>query len=170
MHLVHQHVASQTSEASSATGTLPTGLCDHNSGSQGSGTDAKHLSFSESPVDTSRACCYELCAGLVDKSGKSLEAIAQEEVLEECGYSVPLESIRRVTSYQSNVGTAGSRQFLFFATVSLCVEKDALFCSFFLFLFMYIPVSGHNYLPLLLIHLMLRPPVFFPCVTRRQST
>ena len=41
----------------------------------------------------------ELCAGIVDKQ-KPLAEIAQEEVLEECGYQVPLENIRKVTSYR----------------------------------------------------------------------
>lgn len=34
--------------------------------------------------------CYELCAGIVDKA-KSLAHIAQEEILEEVGYNVPVE-------------------------------------------------------------------------------
>ncbi|KAF0313709.1 Uridine diphosphate glucose pyrophosphatase [Amphibalanus amphitrite] len=37
----------------------------------------------------------ELCAGCVDKD-KPLEHIAREEVLEECGYDVPAERLRRV--------------------------------------------------------------------------
>ena len=41
----------------------------------------------------------ELCAGIVDKE-KPLEEIAQEEVMEECGYQVPLECVRKVTSYR----------------------------------------------------------------------
>jgi UDP-sugar diphosphatase len=36
---------------------------------------------------------YELCAGIVDKD-KSLVEIAHEEILEECGYHVPLGSDR----------------------------------------------------------------------------
>lgn len=57
---------------------------------------------------------YELCAGLVDKD-KSLVQIAKEEILEECGYEVPLETIERVTKFQSNVGMSGSVQTLFYA-------------------------------------------------------
>ena len=41
----------------------------------------------------------ELCAGIVDKD-KPYEQIAQEEVMEECGYHVPLENVRKVTSYR----------------------------------------------------------------------
>lgn len=59
---------------------------------------------------------YELCAGLVDKN-KSLVEIAQEEIMEECGFNVPVECIEKVTSYLSAIGTAGTEQTLFFAEV-----------------------------------------------------
>lgn len=44
---------------------------------------------------------YELCAGLVDKPDLSLEEIARQEVLEECGYDVPASRLKRITSYRS---------------------------------------------------------------------
>lgn len=44
---------------------------------------------------------YELCAGIVDKPDLSLEEIACQEVLEECGYEVPVSKLRRITSYRS---------------------------------------------------------------------
>lgn len=44
---------------------------------------------------------YELCAGLVDKPDISLEEIARQEVLEECGYDVPASKLKRITSYRS---------------------------------------------------------------------
>ena len=43
---------------------------------------------------------YELCAGLVDKPDLSLEEIARQEVLEECGYDVPAAKLKRITSYR----------------------------------------------------------------------
>ena len=43
---------------------------------------------------------YELCAGIVDKD-TSLEQIAQAEVLEECGYKVPLDKLERFCSCRS---------------------------------------------------------------------
>ncbi len=43
---------------------------------------------------------YELCAGLVDKPNLSLEEIARQEVLEECGYDVPVTKLRKITSYR----------------------------------------------------------------------
>lgn len=59
---------------------------------------------------------YELCAGIVDKD-KPLSKIAHEEILEECGYDVPLEKIERVTSFYTAVGFAGSVQTLYYAQV-----------------------------------------------------
>lgn len=43
---------------------------------------------------------YELCAGIVDKPHLSLEEIACQEVLEECGYEVPVSKLRRITTYR----------------------------------------------------------------------
>lgn len=43
---------------------------------------------------------YELCAGLVDKPNLSLEEIARQEILEECGFDVPASKLKRITSYR----------------------------------------------------------------------
>ncbi len=59
---------------------------------------------------------YELCAGIVDKN-TSLEQIAKEEVLEECGYDVDVNSLEKITTVYSCVGISGSQQSLFFTTV-----------------------------------------------------
>ncbi|XP_060117892.1 uridine diphosphate glucose pyrophosphatase NUDT14 isoform X2 [Heteronotia binoei] len=61
---------------------------------------------------------YELCAGIIDKPELSLEEIACQEVLEECGYEVPLASLKRITSYRSGVGVTGSKQTLFYVEVT----------------------------------------------------
>lgn len=45
----------------------------------------------------------EFCAGRVDKQ-LSLEQIAKEEVLEECGYDVPVDSLEYVQSYIHETG------------------------------------------------------------------
>lgn len=60
---------------------------------------------------------YELCAGIVDKS-LPLEAVVQEEVLEETGYRIPLQNILSVCSYHSSVGVSGTVQWLYYAEVS----------------------------------------------------
>jgi len=58
----------------------------------------------------------ELCAGIVDKN-LSLAEIAMEEVEEECGYKVTLESIEKITSFHTSVGFAGSKQMLYYVEI-----------------------------------------------------
>lgn len=65
---------------------------------------------------------YELCAGIIDKNC-SIEQIVKEEIDEECGYDVPLENIEKVTSFFTNVGVSGSRQYLYFATINEAMKS-----------------------------------------------
>jgi len=58
----------------------------------------------------------ELCAGIIDKE-LTLAKIAQEEIEEECGYRVPIESIEKITSFHTSVGFAGSKQTLYYVEV-----------------------------------------------------
>lgn len=67
---------------------------------------------------------YELCAGILDKD-VSLEQTAKEEVLEECGYDVPVESLQRVTSYYTSVGISGAQQTLFYAQCDESMKVNA---------------------------------------------
>uniref|UniRef100_A0A2D4IJE5 Uridine diphosphate glucose pyrophosphatase NUDT14 n=1 Tax=Micrurus lemniscatus lemniscatus TaxID=129467 RepID=A0A2D4IJE5_MICLE len=69
-------------------------------------------------LPASKGVTYELCAGIVDQPELSLEEIACKEVLEECGYEVPVTSLKRITSYRSGVGVTGSKQTLFYAQVT----------------------------------------------------
>ena len=62
----------------------------------------------------------ELCAGIVDKAGKSLSEIATEEVEEECGFRLS-RPIEYVQTFRSSIGTGGSKMALFYAEVS---EED----------------------------------------------
>ncbi|XP_030370310.1 uridine diphosphate glucose pyrophosphatase NUDT14-like [Scaptodrosophila lebanonensis] len=59
----------------------------------------------------------ELCAGMVDKQ-KSLEEIAREEVLEECGYDVPVDSILPIYKYRSGIGASSGGHFLYYCEVN----------------------------------------------------
>ncbi|XP_034660409.1 uridine diphosphate glucose pyrophosphatase NUDT14-like [Drosophila subobscura] len=62
----------------------------------------------------------ELCAGQVDKD-KCLEDIAREEILEECGYDVPADSMQTIYQYRSGVGVSSGAQALFYCEV--CDEQ-----------------------------------------------
>lgn len=57
---------------------------------------------------------YELCAGIIDKNLSDIE-IAREEILEECGYDVPLAKIEKVTSFYTSIGISGAKQTLYYA-------------------------------------------------------
>ncbi|KAM5272699.1 uridine diphosphate glucose pyrophosphatase NUDT14 isoform 2-T2 [Ctenodactylus gundi] len=59
----------------------------------------------------------ELCAGLVDQPGLSLEEVACKEVWEECGYRLAPSDLQHVATYRSGVGLTGSRQTMFYAEV-----------------------------------------------------
>lgn len=59
---------------------------------------------------------YELCAGIVDKE-TSLEAIARDEILEECGYDVAVGRLSKIASFHTHVGVAGCKQTLFYAVI-----------------------------------------------------
>lgn len=43
---------------------------------------------------------YELCAGIVDQPGLSLEEVACKEAWEECGYHLTPADLRRVATYK----------------------------------------------------------------------
>lgn len=58
---------------------------------------------------------YELCAGIVDKP-VSLAQIAKEEVLEECGYDIPVDKLQKVTTFYTSVGISGTEQTLYYAS------------------------------------------------------
>ncbi|XP_072171293.1 uridine diphosphate glucose pyrophosphatase NUDT14-like [Diadema setosum] len=58
----------------------------------------------------------ELCAGIMDKEKDPAE-MAQAEVLEETGYNVPLECLKKVTSFRTGVGVKGTLMTLFYAEV-----------------------------------------------------
>ncbi|MBL0708117.1 MAG: NUDIX hydrolase [Sulfurimonas sp.] len=57
---------------------------------------------------------YELCAGLIDKDASNIQ-IAKEEILEECGYDIPLQTIEKITSFYTGVGISGTKQTLYYA-------------------------------------------------------
>jgi len=58
---------------------------------------------------------YELCAGIVDKKLPNAQ-IAKEEILEECGYDIPVDSLRKISSFYTSVGVSGTFQTLYYAS------------------------------------------------------
>ncbi|WQY10508.1 NUDIX hydrolase [Helicobacter pylori] len=74
---------------------------------------ARHLHFKHE-ID---GYTYELCAGLVDKANKSLEEIACEEALEECGYQISPKNLETIGQFYSATGLSGSLQTLYYAEV-----------------------------------------------------
>jgi UDP-sugar diphosphatase len=72
--------------------------------------------------DKAHDCTYELCAGIIDKE-ISLEEIVKEEIDEECGYEVNIKDIVKITSFFTNVGVTGSKQYLYFATIDASMKK-----------------------------------------------
>ncbi len=58
---------------------------------------------------------YELCAGLVDKNASNAQ-IAKEEVLEECGYDIPVENLEKISSFYTSVGISGTHQTFYYAS------------------------------------------------------
>ena len=68
--------------------------------------------------DPKYAITYEFCAGIVDKKNVSNKEHAHAELLEECGYSVDINSIEPVAKYRTGVGTGGSLQELFYVEVT----------------------------------------------------
>lgn len=66
---------------------------------------------------------YELCAGIIDKD-TSLEQIACEEIFEECGFEVSVDSIEKITSFFTNVGVSGGKQHLFYCQIDDNMKKN----------------------------------------------
>jgi len=58
---------------------------------------------------------YELCAGIVDKDMSNAQ-IAKEEVLEECGFDIPVENLEKISSFYTSVGISGTHQTLYYAS------------------------------------------------------
>lgn len=73
------------------------------------------------PINTSKyppdlGLTLEFCAGIIDKN-KSLEEIAAEEVLEECGYQVNPSNLEKIQTFRCSVGISGDFQTLYYVEV-----------------------------------------------------
>ncbi len=74
-------------------------------------------------LNNSDGMTVELCAGIVDKE-LSLAQIAREEISEECGYDVVLDTIEKITSFHTSVGFAGSKQMLYYVEVDESMKSS----------------------------------------------
>ena len=66
---------------------------------------------------------HELCAGIIDKDTTKIQ-IAKEEILEECGYDIPLKSITKISSFYTSVGISGAQQTLYYAECDDSMKVD----------------------------------------------
>ena len=66
---------------------------------------------------------YELCAGIVDKNATNAQ-ITKEEILEECGYNVPLENLHKISSFYTSVGISGTHQTLYYAEIDNSMQVN----------------------------------------------
>jgi UDP-sugar diphosphatase len=71
--------------------------------------------------DTKDGYMHELCAGIIDKKLSDKE-IAREEVLEECGYDVPLNKLEKITTFYTSVGISGASQTLYYAEIDQSMQ------------------------------------------------
>eukprot|EP00163_Fabomonas_tropica_P016172 TRINITY_DN2910_c0_g1_i1.p1 TRINITY_DN2910_c0_g1~~TRINITY_DN2910_c0_g1_i1.p1 ORF type:complete len:244 (+),score=60.68 TRINITY_DN2910_c0_g1_i1:152-883(+) len=65
---------------------------------------------------------YELCAGIVDKDA-SLEEIAADEMMEECGYDYDPKDLKLITRYRNAIGIIGNCVYLYYARVNSSMKK-----------------------------------------------
>ncbi|KRX96971.1 Uridine diphosphate glucose pyrophosphatase [Trichinella pseudospiralis] len=77
--------------------------------------------FGKTEVDTEKfppglGMTFELCAGIIEES-LSPEETMRKEILEECGFNVPINQLERVTRCKSGTGIIGSEVTYFYAEV-----------------------------------------------------
>lgn len=72
----------------------------------------------QTPVNGDVGYTMELCAGIADKAGMTPQEIMREEIVEETGYDVPLESVKFINSFRGSTGLSGTLMNLFFTEVT----------------------------------------------------
>lgn len=72
----------------------------------------------QTPVNKKVGYTMELCAGLADKDGMTPQQVMREEIIEETGYDVPLESVKFINSFRGSTGLSGTLMNLFFTEVT----------------------------------------------------
>lgn len=79
--------------------------------------EAERTSVDTNKYPPKQAITLEFCAGLEDKDVPS-EIVAQEEILEECGYQVPLEDLQQIFKFCNLSETTGARSTFFYCEVT----------------------------------------------------
>ncbi|KAB7504228.1 Uridine diphosphate glucose pyrophosphatase [Armadillidium nasatum] len=72
--------------------------------------------YEDASISGAEGCTLEWCAGIVDKN-IDVKEIAQAEVLEECGYKVPISKFEKIISCRAGVGVSGEMQTGFYVEV-----------------------------------------------------
>jgi len=80
-------------------------------------TPGKSRDLSVAEGEEQLGMTMELCAGIIDKKASAAE-IAVSEVFEETGYCVKPDDLVLVRSYKSGVGTASSKQTIYYVEVT----------------------------------------------------
>ncbi|ODM92426.1 Uridine diphosphate glucose pyrophosphatase [Orchesella cincta] len=70
------------------------------------------IDWSKVPLET--GITLEIPGGIIDENMTAAEAIKQE-VLEECGYDVPLSSFENIGEFRTSTGVSGDAQTMFYA-------------------------------------------------------
>ncbi|XP_053203766.1 uridine diphosphate glucose pyrophosphatase NUDT14-like [Panonychus citri] len=89
-------------------------------------SSAKNFDLEKGTIEVDPAIngyTLEMCAGIIDKPGLTIEQIAKEEVLEETGYDIPVSSLQFVCSSRSSVGLQASLHAIYFAEVTDSQQK-----------------------------------------------
>ncbi|CAI2355123.1 unnamed protein product [Caenorhabditis sp. 36 PRJEB53466] len=79
------------------------------------GKDLNEIQWSD--YDPEVGHTVELCAGLIDKDGLTLEEIAAEEIAEECGYRVDPDRLLEISTFVVGAHQSGNAQYLFYVEV-----------------------------------------------------
>ncbi|CAL8080851.1 unnamed protein product [Orchesella dallaii] len=87
------------------------------SSSSNSLKNLKSMDWSKVPLEM--GITLEIPGGILDEDITPEEAIKQE-ILEECGYDVPLQGIMRLAEYRTSTGVTGDIQWMFYAE---CTDK-----------------------------------------------
>ncbi|XP_060533376.1 uridine diphosphate glucose pyrophosphatase NUDT14-like [Cylas formicarius] len=77
----------------------------------------RHSQFDTMKYPVGLGITLEFCAGLEDKDIQT-DKVAQEEILEECGYEVPVDKLERIANICNLSDTTGARSTFYYCEVT----------------------------------------------------